>query len=134
MNTLPPLPYLTILMWIAMAIILIPHLTPPQTPTPSHKPKYGHVCRARWRAVGWKRERLEEGVLTEERKRLEKAIKKNKRTDGQKLVKATINKERCTENRERKRNGFTSGGMSFLLISCNRTSGIRRGGCSRQSQ
>lgn len=35
---------------------------------------------------------------------------------------------------ETERGGFTSGGMSFLLISCNRTSGIRRARCSRQSQ
>lgn len=53
---------------------------------------------------------------------------------GKKLGNARVNKAGCTENGERTRDGFTSGGMSFPLISCNRTSGIRRGGCSRQSQ
>lgn len=40
-----------------MAIISTP-LTSPlvvHSAAPSHRPKYGHVCRARCRAVGWKR-------------------------------------------------------------------------------
>lgn len=50
-------PSWTVLMWIAMAIISTP-LTSPlvvHSAAPSHRPKYGHVCRARCRAVGWKR-------------------------------------------------------------------------------
>lgn len=44
-------------MWIAMAIISNPRTSPlvAHSAAPSHRPKYGHVCRARCRAAGWKR-------------------------------------------------------------------------------
>lgn len=77
-----------------------------------------------------------------ERKRLEGESwdNKNRKCTRKKIMRELKNKwqkrgnksqkETCTENRKRVWDGFTSRGMSFPLISCNRTNGIRRGGYS----
>ncbi len=78
------------------------------------------------------RGRLEEGMLRGERQRGEDIGKKG--NDSKKLGIERVKKAEFTANSKRTRDVFTSRGMSFPLISCNRTSGIRRGGCSRQSQ
>lgn len=76
------------------------------------------------------RERLEEGLKERDKSGKHDRREMMNRNWGMKESKGGG----CTENRGRTRDGFTSRGMSFPLISCNRTSGIRREGCSRQSQ
>lgn len=124
----PPFLYCAVLMGIAMVIISAPPSQQP--PFPSHKPKYGHVhvCRARLRVVGWKRA-TRRGNGKRRNKCLIRERKRQKGTcEGRKLV---------NEKREREReggDGLSGRGMSFPVISCNRTSGIKRGVCIRQSQ
>lgn len=79
---------------------LLPHPITNSTP-PAHRPKYGHVCRGRWGALGWKRRRLEEGMWRGE-KRLDKAIGKERINETETFGNVRVNKVGCTENRENK--------------------------------
>lgn len=75
---------------------LSPHPTQshPHRPTTSHKPKYGHVCWARWGER--KRERLEEGMKEEWRKG-----NRNAEYDGQELREQRVKKGRDVQKRAR---------------------------------
>lgn len=105
------------------------HLTLRPLPT---NPNTAMTVGAGWRAVGWKRQRIEEGMLRDGGERWKEAIGQE-RHDGQ--TRGRVNKVGCTESREGSGDGFTGRGMSLPLISCNTTHGIRREGFfSRQSQ
>lgn len=124
--------------WIASGITSdSPH--PPSTlypPTHKLQPKYGHVSRARWRSVRWKRE-LEGGRLKSRGARDDtENVKKPKKggINGRISGIWAKKKEACTErNREQ--------GMDLPEVECPsrwyRVTGLTRlegGGCSRQSQ